>query len=71
MTNISKSNDNLKLSASREELEEILGCGRATAERVGEEANAKFKIGRRTLYNLEKIEEFINSITNQSDYKEE
>ncbi len=38
----------------------FFGCGRATVETLAKEANAKRKIGRRALYNVEKMSEYLS-----------
>ncbi len=44
-------------------LQELLQVGRATAVEIGTQANAKIKIGRRTLWNAAKVRQYINSIS--------
>ena len=44
-----------KMMADTNELQAMFGCGRASAVRIGTEANAKVKIGRRVFWNLKKI----------------
>ena len=44
-------------------LQEILGCGRKAAEKIGEEAEAKVKIAGRALWNVSKLEKYIDSIS--------
>ena len=48
------------LAVSTETLAEMLDCGLVTARKVGEAANAKIQIGRRVLWNTEKIKKYIN-----------
>ena len=43
------------------ELQSMLTCGRGTAERIAKESNAKFKVGRRALYSVDKIQEYIDA----------
>lgn len=38
----------------------FFGCGRATIETIAKDADAKRKIGRRALYNIEKMSDFLN-----------
>ena len=49
------------ITVSTERLAELLDCGKATARSIGEKANAKIKIGRRTLWNVEKIKSYLNN----------
>ena len=44
-------------------LQELLQVGRATAVEIGTQANAKIKIGRRVVWNTEKIRKYVNSIS--------
>ena len=47
------------------ELMAKLSCGRCTAEKVAAAAGAKIKIGRRTLYHVGKIENYLDTLTDQ------
>ena len=51
-----------KLYVGVDELKNMLSVGRNSALQVGEKANAKVKVGRRTLYNVEKIKEYMASL---------
>ncbi len=44
------------------DLMKMLDCGRPTAERIAEAAGAKFKIGKRALYNVDKVRKYINTL---------
>lgn len=39
------------------------GLGRTNAMKLADDAGAKFKYGRRTLYNLKKIEAYIDKLS--------
>lgn len=41
----------------------LLGCGRKTAVRIGTEAGARIQIGRRVLWNVEKIQRYLDAIS--------
>lgn len=43
-------------------LQAMLSVGRNTAERIGKEAGAVVKIGARKLYNVKKIQQYIDQI---------
>ena len=43
----------------------MLGVGRATAEKVGKEAHAVIKVGRRTLYNVARIENYMEGLSKE------
>ena len=40
----------------------MLDCGRPTAENIAQAAGAKFKVGKRALYNVEKIKKYIGTL---------
>ena len=52
-----------KITYTVQELMQVLSCGRTTAVRIGEEAHAGIKIGKRKLYSAKKINEYIDSMT--------
>ena len=56
------SQDTEYITVSTEKLAELLDCGKASARTIGEKANAKIKIGRRTLWNIDKIKTYLNNI---------
>ena len=57
------SNNDQKLTVDIIGLQGILGVGKATARQIGEEAEAVLKFGRRRLYNVKKIENYLDSIS--------
>ena len=60
-TNTSE-NDN-KIAVDINGLQSLLSVGRRTAERIGLESGAVIKIGRRTIYNVSKVESYLNQKT--------
>lgn len=44
------------------ELRELLSCGKYTAVKIGEAAQAKVKIGKRVLWNKALIQNYVNEI---------
>lgn len=40
-------------------LQDMLSCGRTSADQIGESAGAVTRIGRRKLYNVSKIERYL------------
>ena len=58
-----------KIAVDAVELREMLGCGRAAAERFGQEAGAAFKVGRRKLFRVDRIMAYLDELTetNQTD----
>lgn len=51
-----------------EGLSAMLSCGRATARKIGEQAGAKIVIGRRVLYSIEKVKNYLSYLEEQSDF---
>ena len=60
-TNRKTSSLNNNITVSTESLAELLDCGRATAIKIGEAANAKIYVGRRVLWNTSRIKEYLNT----------
>ena len=52
-----------RLTVTTEELQVLLGCGRKSAVDIGELAEAKIQLGRRVLWNVEKIKIYLNLIS--------
>lgn len=46
-------------------LQALLGCGRETAVKIGTQAAAKVQIGRRVLWNREKVQRYIAEISGE------
>lgn len=44
-------------------LQEMLSSGRATAVQIGTDAGARVQIGRRVFWNVRKVQEYIDSIS--------
>ena len=49
-----------KIAVDRQELQEMLSCGKTAALRIAKESGAGFNIGRRRLYNVERIREYMD-----------
>lgn len=45
-----------------EKLSALLSCGHATARKIAEQAHAKITIGRRVLYSVEKVQNYLDSL---------
>ena len=43
-------------------LQTILSCGRKTAETIAHDAGARVQIGKRVLYNVHKVQEYLDEI---------
>ena len=46
-------------------LQAMLSCGKNTADKIGEQAGAVIRIGKRKLFNVEKIKEHMNKLTEE------
>lgn len=44
-------------------LQALLMAGRATAVKIGTEAGARIQIGRRVLWNVSKVQQYLDSIS--------
>lgn len=62
-TRYSLSDYSSRLTITTEELQTLLGCGRKSAVDIGELAEAKIQLGRRVLWNVEKIKIYLNLIS--------
>jgi len=41
---------------------ELLGCGKATARKIGEESGAVIKLGHRNLYKVDVLKEYMSKL---------
>lgn len=48
-----------QITVDIEKLSAMLSCGRATARKIGEQAEARICIGRRVLYSVDKIKQYL------------
>lgn len=51
-----------KLTVDTQELQQILSLGRKSAVEIGNMANAKIIVGRRVVWNLQKIQDYLYNI---------
>lgn len=51
-----------KVAVDIEGLAGLLSCGETTARRIGADAEARINIGRRVLYSVDKVQEYIKRI---------
>ncbi len=51
------------LLVNTENLQKILQCGRVTAIEIGTQAEARIQVGRRVLWNVEKIKKFLDLVS--------
>lgn len=52
-----------RLLITTKELQTLLSCGRFSACKIGDNANARVAVGKRILWNREKIEKYIENIS--------
>lgn len=52
-----------KITVGIYELMEMLGVGKNTADNIGRDAGAVVKIGRRKLFNVNKIQEYMDKLS--------
>lgn len=61
--NISKRTENVEIVlVDLKSLSKMLGVGLAKAKNLGEDAGALVQLGRRRLYNVQKVKEYVYSI---------
>lgn len=63
MNKTSKRKTDNSLTVDIKELSAMLSCGLATARKVGTEAKARIEIGRRVLYSVDKIKQYLEVIS--------
>jgi len=49
----------------------LCGCGDTTARKIAKAAGATIKIGRRSLYSVEKVEKYLQSVAGVTDAGDE
>lgn len=54
-----------QVAVTTEKLQNILDCGRPTAIEIGTLAKARIEIGRRVLWNVAKIQRYLDSIATE------
>ena len=54
---------NEQITVDIEKLSAMLSCGHATARKIGEQAGAKICIGRRVLYSVDKIKQYLSVVS--------
>lgn len=62
-TRKTKRDANEMIAIDTVDLQEMLGCGTHTARMIGEQAGARIQIGRRVLWNVSKIQAYLNTIS--------
>ena len=51
-----------KILINTKELQLLLSCGRFSAVKIGEDAEARIDVGKRVLWNRKKIEKYLGDI---------
>lgn len=49
----------VKILINTTELQALLSCGRASAVKLGMEAQARVEVGKRVLWNLQKVQQYL------------
>ena len=49
----------VKLAVDTDDLMAMLSCGRQTAIKIGEDSCARIQIGRRVLWNVDRVREYL------------
>ena len=52
-----------KIAITTNELQAMLSCGRYSAVQIGDAAQARIQIGKRILWNVEKIKKYVGYIS--------
>ena len=69
MANLTKKENEFKncdkLTVDSDDLQLLLGCGKKTAVEIGTLAKAKISMGRRVLWNVAKISNYLDSIATE------
>ncbi len=63
MNRTTKRNEPNVIAVDIEKLSSILSCGHTTARKIGELAEARIYIGRRVLYSVNKIQKYLDAIS--------
>lgn len=52
-----------RLAVTTDQLQALLGCGRKSAVDVGELAEARIQLGKRVLWNVQKVQTYLDLIS--------
>ena len=52
-----------RLAVDTKELQSLLCCGRDTAVKIGIEAKSRLQIGKRVLWNVKKVQDYLDNIS--------
>ena len=56
------------ITVNIDKLSAMLSCGHATARKIGEQAEAKIIIGRRVLYSVEKVKNYLSYLQSMKSF---
>lgn len=59
-----------KICVTTESLQDLLDCGRPTAVEIGKQAGARVEIGKRLLWNVSKVQSYIDSLAEEQNKDE-
>ena len=59
-----------KLAVDTNGLQNLLDCGRATAVEIGGQAGARIEVGKRLLWNVSKVQSYIDSLAEEQNKDE-
>ena len=59
-----------KICVTTEGLQDLLDCGRATAVEIGGRACARIEVGKRLLWNVSKVQSYIDSLSEEQNKDE-
>lgn len=51
-----------KMALTTEDLQALLSCGRVSAVEIGTKAGARIQLGKRVLWNADKVRNYLNCI---------
>ena len=52
-----------KLTITTDRLQAMLGCGRKSAVQIGDLAGARIQLGKRVLWNVGKVRDYVNRVS--------
>ena len=59
-----------KICVTTDGLQDLLDCGRATAVEIGGQAGARIEVGKRLLWNVSKVQSYIDSLAEKQNKDE-
>ena len=59
-----------KICVTTDGLQDLLDCGRATAVEIGGQAGARIEVGKRLLWNVSKVQSYIDSLAEEQNKDE-